>query len=128
MPVELTQKALQARLRAGKVDPSDRVDAALLNFFTTSNLGTCARSPCARWPTPSTSAGTATTPGPGVVLQGAPAPLAEERGVTRLALARPGRRGVASRLRGDLLSTLLERLEGVDVLLIADRRRRRGEE
>ena len=49
--------------------------------------------------------------------------LAEERGVTRLAMATPraaraGRRGCA----GDLLSTLLERLEGVDVLLIADRR------
>ncbi|MGD9570655.1 MAG: histidine kinase [Thermoleophilia bacterium] len=38
--VDLTPEALQARLRAGKIYPSDRVDAALLNFFTTSNLHT----------------------------------------------------------------------------------------
>ena len=54
--------------------------------------------------------------------------LVEERGVTRLAMAMPSRGGLASRLRGDLLSTLVERLEGVDVLLIADRRTARREE
>ncbi len=38
--VDLTPEALQARLRAGKIYPAERVDAALLNFFTTSNLHT----------------------------------------------------------------------------------------
>ena len=42
-------------------------------------------------------------------------------------MSRPPRRGLAGRLRGDLLTTLLERLEGVDMLLIADRRARREE-
>ena len=40
MLVDLTPEALQARLRAGKVYPQERVEAALLNFFTTANLGT----------------------------------------------------------------------------------------
>ena len=49
--------------------------------------------------------------------------LAGERGVTRLAMAAPrGGRGLVGRLRGDLLDTLLERLEGVDILLLAERR------
>lgn len=52
--------------------------------------------------------------------------LVEERAVTRVAMPTPSRRGLAVRLRGDLLSQL-ERLEGVDVLLIANRRvARRG--
>ena len=38
--VDLTPAELQARLRAGKVYPGERVDAALLNFFTTPNLQT----------------------------------------------------------------------------------------
>ena len=37
--VDLTPEALQARLKAGKVYPLDRVDTALLNFFTSANLG-----------------------------------------------------------------------------------------
>jgi two-component system sensor histidine kinase KdpD len=197
---------LQTRLRAGKVYPTERVEAALLNFFTTANLGTLREIALREVADSVDERVKRDTPGPGVVLQGAPAPLvervmvvvrpelgaqrltraawraarrlgaeldivmpegrdgheearqrelvrslavtlgahviqvpqedladavvslAEERGVTRLALARPDRRGMASRLRGDLLSVLLERLEGVDVLLIADRRRRLGEE
>ena len=54
--------------------------------------------------------------------------LAEQRGVTRPAMATPARRVLAGRLRGDLLSTLLGRLEGVDVLLIAEPRAARGRE
>ena len=38
--VDLTPEALQARLRAGKIYPAERVESALLNFFTTANLGT----------------------------------------------------------------------------------------
>lgn len=53
--------------------------------------------------------------------------LVEERAVTRVAMPTPSRRGLAVRLRGDLLSQL-ERLEGVDVLLIANRRVARLEE
>jgi two-component system sensor histidine kinase KdpD len=204
--VDLTPEALQTRLRAGKVYPTERVEAALLNFFTTANLGTLREIALREVADSVDERVKRDTPGPGVVLQGAPAPLvervmvvvrpelgaqrltraawraarrlgaeldivmpegrdgheearqrelvrslavtlgahviqvpqedladavvslAEERGITRLALARPDRRGIASRLRGDLLSVLLERLEGVDVLLIADRRRRREEE
>ena len=37
--VDLIPEALQARLRAGKVYRQNRVEAALLNFFTTANLG-----------------------------------------------------------------------------------------
>jgi two-component system, OmpR family, sensor histidine kinase KdpD len=198
--VDLTPEALQARLRAGKVYPTERVETALLNFFTTANLGTL-REVALREVADSVDEHVKRdTPGPGVMLQGTPSPLvervmvvvrpelgaqrltraawraarrlgaeldvvmpegrddeeaarqrdlvrsltvtlgahflavpeedladavvslAEGRGVTRLAMARPSRRGLASRLKGNLLSTLLERLEGVDVLLIADRR------
>ncbi len=38
--VDLPPEALQARLRAGKVYPAERVESALLNFFTAANLGT----------------------------------------------------------------------------------------
>ena len=47
--------------------------------------------------------------------------LVQERGVSRLAMAAPRGRGLMSRVRGDLLTALLERLEGVDVLLVAER-------
>ena len=48
--------------------------------------------------------------------------MAKEREVTRLAMAAPQRgRGLLSRVRGDLLTALLDGLEGVDVLLFADR-------
>ena len=40
----------------------------------------------------------------------------------------PPRRGLPGRLRGDLLSTLLDRLEGIDILLLADRRAARPRE
>ncbi len=204
--VNLTPEALQARLRAGKVYPTERVETALLNFFTTANLGTLREIALREVADSVDERVKRETPGSGVVLQGVPASLvervlvvvrpelgaqrltraawraarrlgaeldivmpegrddeeasrqrdlvkslavtlgahflqvpeedlsdavvslAEERGVTRLAMARPGRRGLASRLRGDLLTTLLERLEGVDVLLIADRRTARREE
>jgi two-component system, OmpR family, sensor histidine kinase KdpD len=36
--VDLTPEALQARLRAGKVYPADRVEVALQNFFSSDNL------------------------------------------------------------------------------------------
>jgi two-component system sensor histidine kinase KdpD len=205
--VDLTPEALQARLRAGKVYPTDRVDAALLNFFTTANLGTLRELALREVAGVVDEDVRRATPGPGVVLQGVPAALVErvmvvvrpeagaqrlvraawraarrlgadldivcgdgrldeeqarqrdlvrglavtlgahfllvdegeladaivrmveERGVTRLAMAAPKERGRLSRMRGDLLATLLERLEGVDVLLIAGRRTapRRGE-
>jgi two-component system sensor histidine kinase KdpD len=204
--VDLTPEALQARLRAGKVYPTERVEAALLNFFTTANLGTL-REVALREVADSVDEHVKRdTPGPGVVLQGVPAALVErvmvivrpelgaqrltrgawrasrrlgaeldivvpegrrseeaerqrelvrslavtlgahfipvpeedlaeavvslveERGVTRLAMATPSRHGLASRLRGDLLTTLLERLEGVDLLLLADRRTARPRE
>ncbi len=203
--VDLTPEALQARLRAGKVYPTERVEAALLNFFTTANLGTLREVALREVADSVDERVRRDTPGPGVVLQGVPAALVErvmvvvrpevgaqrltraawraarrlgaeldivmpegrddaeaarqrelvrglavtlgahmiqvpeedladavvslagERGVTRLALSRPGRRGLAGRLRGDLLTTLLERLEGVDVLLIAERRARAEE-
>jgi hypothetical protein len=51
-----------------------------------------------------------------------------ERGVTRLAMSTPRPRRVMGRLRGDLLTALLQRLEGVDVFLIADRPRQPHEE
>ena len=53
--------------------------------------------------------------------------LARERGVTRLAMAAPRARGLLTRLRGDLLSAVLNELEGVDVLLFADRPEPDGE-
>ncbi len=204
--VDLTPEALQARLRAGKVYPQERVEAALLNFFTTANLGTLREVALREVADSVDERVRRDTAGPGVVLQGVPVALAErvmaivrpelgaqrltraawraarrlgaefdivvpegrmddeairqrdlvrslavtlgahfipvpeedlgdavvslveERGVTRLAMAMPSRGGLASRLRGDLLSTLVERLEGVDVLLIADRRTARREE
>jgi two-component system sensor histidine kinase KdpD len=203
--VDLTPEALQSRLRAGKVYPTERVEAALLNFFTTANLGTLREIALREVADSVDERVKRDTPGPGVVLQGAPAALVErvmvvvrpelgaqrltraawraarrlggeldivmpegrgdpeaarqrelvrslavtlgahviqvpeedlteaviglagERGVTRLAMARPQRRGLTGRLRGDLLTALLERLEGVDMLLIADRRARRDE-
>ncbi|HSI30482.1 MAG TPA: sensor histidine kinase KdpD [Miltoncostaeaceae bacterium] len=204
--VDLTPEALQARLRAGKVYPQDRVEAALLNFFTTANLGTLREVALREVADSVDERVKRDTPGPGVVLQGAPAPLvervmvivrpelgaqrltraawraarrlgaeldvvmpegrldddaarqrdlvrslavtlgahflpvaeedltdavvsmAEQRGVTRLAMATPPRRGLPGRLRGDLLSTLLDRLEGIDILLLADRRAARPRE
>jgi two-component system sensor histidine kinase KdpD len=204
--VDLTPEALQARLRAGKVYPTERVEAALLNFFTTSNLGTLREIALREVADSVDERVKRDTPGPGVQLQGTAAALvervmvvvrpqlgaqrltraawraarrlgaeldivmpegrddeeaarqrelvrslavtlgahflqvpgedladavvslAEHRGITRLAMARPSRSGLASRLRGDLLTTLLERLDGVDMLLIADRRAARREE
>jgi two-component system, OmpR family, sensor histidine kinase KdpD len=204
--VDLTPEALRARLRAGKVYPQERVEAALMSFFTTANLGTLREIALREVADSVYERVKRDTPGPGVVLQGVPAPLvervmvvvrpelgaqrltraawraarrlgaeldivvpdgrmdddearqrelvrslavtlgahfipvpeedladavvsmAEQRGVTRLAMATPGRHGLAGRLRGDLLGTLLERLEGVDFLLVADRRAARAEE
>lgn len=204
--VDLTPEALQARLRAGKVYPVERVEAALLNFFTTANLGTLREVALREVADSVDERVRRDTPGPGVLLQGVPTALAErvmaivrpelgaqrltriawraarrlgaeldvvvpegrmgdeatrqrdlvrslavtlgahfipvpeedlvdaivslveERGVTRLAMATPSRTGLASRLRGDLLANLLERLEGVDVLLIANRRSARPQE
>ena len=54
--------------------------------------------------------------------------LARERGVTRLAMSAPRGRGPLSRLRPELLTTLLAELEGVDLLLIAERPRAGEEE
>ena len=48
--VDLTPEALLDRLRAGKIYPAERIDAALNNFFKIENLRRCARSRCARWP------------------------------------------------------------------------------
>ncbi len=194
--VDLTPEALQARLRAGKVYPSERVEAALLNFFTTANLDTLRevalreiagavderihRDP------PGTAGGAEPAPIadrvmvvarpergaqrlvriawraarrlgaeldvvcvegrmdeeaerqrdllrglsvtlgahflalPDEELAEAITALVQERGVTRLAMSTPRARGMIGRLRGDLLYALLERLEGVDLLLIAD--------
>ncbi|MGD9694567.1 MAG: histidine kinase [Thermoleophilia bacterium] len=202
--IDLPPSALQARLRAGKVYPAERVDAALLNFFTTQNLSAL-REVALREVAGAVDAQLARdTPGERVVLRGAPAEISDrvmviarprpgaqrlirmawrtarrlgaeldvicpegrldeegvrqrdlarglavtlgahftlvheaeladtvigmvaERGVTRLAMAVPHRGGVLGRMRGDLLSALLERLEGVDILLIADRRRATG--
>jgi two-component system sensor histidine kinase KdpD len=197
--VDLTPEALQARLRAGKVYPADRVDAALLNFFTAANLGTL-REVALRevagavdermhrdLPGPADGSepvpiadrvmvvarpergsqrlvrtawraarrlgaeldvvciegrmneeaerqrdlvrGLAVTLGahflalPDEELAEAIAALVRERGITRLAMSTPRVRGMMGRLRGDLLYALLERLEGVDMLLIADRPR-----
>ena len=66
--VDLTPEALQSRLRAGKVYPAERAESALLNFFTTPNLGAlreialrevagpCAPAAHARPPAPVTAA------------------------------------------------------------------------
>ena len=197
--VDLTPEALQARLRAGKVYPAERVEAALLNFFTTANLGTL-REVALRevagavdermhrdMPGPSGGSepvpiadrvmvvarpergaqrlvrtawraarrlgaeldvvciegrmneeaerqrdlvrGLAVTLGahflalPDEELAEAIAALVRERGVTRLAMSTPRVRGDDGPPAGDLLYALLERLEGVDMLLIADRPR-----
>ena len=48
--VDLSPDALQQRLRAGKVYPADRAEAALQNFFRADNLQRCASSRSARWP------------------------------------------------------------------------------
>ena len=199
--VDLTPEALQARLRAGKIYPAERIDAALLNFFTSANLGTLREvalrevagavdehshrsdprpgdDPSDSPPTPlaervlviarpelgaqrlvraawraarrlgaeldvvcpegrlddeatrqrdllrslSVTLGAHFIPVADDGLADAVIGLAGERGVTRLAMAAPRGRGLARRLRGDLLSTLLERLEGVDFLLLAQRR------
>jgi two-component system sensor histidine kinase KdpD len=198
--VDLTPEALQQRLRAGKIYPAERVEAALLNFFTSANLGTL-REVALREvagavdehshrsdPRPAGPASEPATPlaervlviarpelgaqrlvraawraarrlgaeldvvcpegrlddeairqrdllrSLSVTLGAHFLPVADdeladtvvglvgERGVTRLAMAAPRARGLVGRLRGDLLDTLLERLEGVDVLLLAERR------
>ena len=199
--VDLTPEALQARLRAGKIYPAERVEAALLNFFTGANLGTL-REVALREVAGAVdehSQRTGPRPGePGADPSGTPLAervmviarpelgaqrlvraawraarrlgaeldvvcpegrlddeavrqrdllrdlsvtlgahflpvvddaladtvirLAGERGVTRLAMSAPRGRGLVGRFRGDLLNTLLERLEGVDILLLAHRR------
>ena len=202
--IDLTPEALQARVRAGKVYPAERVDAALLNFFTAANLATLrevalrevagAVDERIHRTLPGPAGGTdpapiadrvmvVARPGRGaqrlvrtawraarrlgadldvVCVEGrmdeeaqrqrdlvrglavtlgahflalpddeladAIAVLVRERAVTRLALTMPRPRGAVGRLRGDLLQDLLERLEGVDVLLIADRARTPAEE
>ncbi len=200
--VDLTPEALQARLRAGKVYPAERVESALLNFFTTPNLGALrevalrevagavdeANQRCAppahragqplleervlvvarpalgaqrlvrtAWRAArrlgadldvvvpegrlgeeaerqrdlvrelAVTLGAHFIPVPEDELAAAVVRLVGEREVTRLAMAAPRGRGVMSRLRPDLLATLLSELDGVDLLLIADRPRR-GEE
>ncbi len=199
--VDLTPEALQQRLRTGKIYPAERVEAALLNFFTSANLGTLrevalrevagavdehshrsdprpgepdAESPLtplaervlviarpelgaqrlvrAAWRAArrlgaeldvvcpegrlddeairqrdllrslSVTLGAHFLPVADDELADTIIGLAGERGVTRLAMAAPRGRGLVGRLRGDLLSTLLERLEGVDFLLLAQRR------
>ena len=193
--VDLTPQELQERLRAGKVYPAERVDAALLNFFTTANLSTL-REVALRevagavdesiprpGPAPlaervmviahpergaqrlvrqawrgarrlgaeldvvcpegrldedgarqrdlvrelSVTLGAHYLPVPDDALGETVIGLARERGITRLAMAAPRSRGLVSRLRGDLLSVVLDGLEGVDVLLVADRPERREE-
>jgi two-component system sensor histidine kinase KdpD len=193
--VDLTPSELQARLRAGKIYPGERVDAALLNFFTTPNLQTL-REVALREvagavdehlprPAPQPIADrvmVVAPPRPGsqrlvrhawraarrlgadldvvcpegrldddgvrqrdlmreltatlgahfIPVEGdAPAAtvvaLARERGVTRVAMAAPRPRGPLTRLRGDLLSAVLNGLEAVDVLLVADRPESEGE-
>ena len=193
--VDLTPQELQERLRAGKVYPAERVDAALVNFFTTANLSTLrevalrevAGAVDERIPRPgpallaervmviarpergaqrlvrqawrgarrlgaeldvvcpedgldeegrrqrdlvrelSVTLGAHFLPVPGDALAETVIGLARERGITRLAMAAPRSRGMVSRLRGDLLSVVLDGLEGVDVLLVADRPERREE-
>jgi two-component system sensor histidine kinase KdpD len=197
--VDLTPEALQARLRAGKVYSLDRVDRALLNFFTSQNLSALREvalrevagavdeqiqreTPPApedeREPTAprgervmvvarperggqrllrsgwrmarrlgaefdvvvpegrlddegrrqldllkdlSVTLGAHFLVVPGEDLADHVAQLARDRTVTRLVMSAPRGRGILSRVRGDLLTSLLERLEEVDILLIADR-------
>jgi two-component system, OmpR family, sensor histidine kinase KdpD len=204
--VDLTPEALQARLRAGKVYSLDRVDRALLNFFTTSNLGAL-REVALRevagavdeqmqreappykerpgLPEPrigervlvlarpergaqrlvrggwraarrlggeldvvcpeghlddegrrqlglikdlavNLGAHFLTVPADDVAAE--VARLVADRGVTRLVMSAPRGRGLMARMRGDLLSSLLERLEDVDIFLFADREESRTKE
>jgi two-component system sensor histidine kinase KdpD len=193
--IDLTPAELQARLRAGKIYPGERVDAALLGFFTTPNLQTLREvalrevagavdehlprhSPQAvadrvmvvAHPLPgsqrlvrhawraarrlgadldvvcpegrldgegarqrdlmrelSVTLGAHFVPVTGDALAETVVALARERGVTRLAMAAPRGRGLLTRLRGDLLSAVLNDLQGVDVLLVADRPEPDGE-
>ena len=200
--VDLTPEALQSRLRAGKVYPAERAESALLNFFTTPNLGAlreialrevagavddhnqrCAPAASGA-PAPITERvmvvvrpvvgaqrlvraawraarrlgadldvvmaeggrdeegtrqrelvrrlavmlGAHMVPVPEGELAATVVRLARERGVTRLAMSAPRGRGPLSRLRPDLLTTLLAELEGVDLLLIAERPRAGEEE
>ena len=199
--VDLTPEALQQRLRAGKIYPSERIESALLNFFTSANLGTLREVALREVAGAVDEHSHRVDPGPrDPAAAPAPPPLAErvlviarpelgaqrlvraawraarrlgaeldvvcpegrldaeairqrdllrslsvtlgahflpvtedelaeaviamtaERGVTRLAMTAPRGRGLMGRLRGDLLDTLLERLEGVDILLLAQRR------
>lgn len=201
--IDLTPEALQARLQAGKVYPADRVESALLNFFTTPNLRTLREvalrevagavgDDIQRHTSRSVGSGEATPIAERVMVVARPergaqrlvraawrasrrlgadldvvvpegrlgeeatrqrdllrglavtlgahfravpdedlaetvVRLGRERAITRLAMAPPRRHGMVGRLRGDLLHTVLERLEGVDVLIIADRPRLRRE-
>jgi two-component system sensor histidine kinase KdpD len=193
--VDLTPAELQGRLRAGKVYPSERVDSALLNFFTTPNLSTLrevalrevAGAVDEHIPRPApqpigervmvvayprrgaqrlvrhawrgarrigaeldvvcpegrldeeavrqrdlvralaVTLGAHFMPVADEGLAETVVALARERGVTRLAMAAPRTRGLLSRLRGDLLGAVLDELEGVDVLLVADRPEPDGE-
>ncbi|MCU0308172.1 MAG: histidine kinase [Thermoleophilia bacterium] len=169
--VDLTPEILQARLRAGKVYPQERVDTALLNFFTAHNLSALREValrevagavdeqiqrdvPPARdqavhpkllservmvlaepvrgaqrlvrraWRTARRLGGdldvVALVPRrAGDDLAEVIALMARERGVTRLVMMAPRPGGVLTRLRRDLLGALLERLDGVDVMLVA---------
>jgi two-component system sensor histidine kinase KdpD len=195
--VDLTPEALQARLRAGKIYPAERVEPALLNFFTSGNLTALrevalrevagavdeqlrevqpqSRDEAARPPPITERVMVIARPQRGAqrlvrrgwraarrlgaeldvvclppnrgdesadrqvrLLRGLAvdlgahfhtlsgegveeiAELARSRGVTRLVMAMPHRRGLRGRLRRDLLSDLMERLRGVDIFLIAD--------
>jgi len=199
--VDLTPEALQARLRAGKIYPLERVDTALLNFFTSGNLGAL-REVALREVAGAVDEGLQRA-APPVIERGAEAPprslaervmvitrpevgsqrlvrrgwrtarrlgadldvvcledsrlapeaevqaeqlralavtlgahfavvgrgegaaeiarMAEERGVTRLVMRAPRPAGFLGRLRKDFASEVLERLEGVDLILLADR-------
>ena len=206
--VDLTPEALQARLRAGKVYAKDKVDSALLNFFTSANLGALrevalrevagAVDEQMHRETPPAADRERTRPPPPPIaervmvlvrpergaqrlvrggwraarrlgaeldvvspegrldeaaehqlklikdlavtlgahflsvpaenLAGDIARLAEDRGITRLVMAAPKGRGLMARMRGDLLSGLLEQLDGVDIFLLADREESRNKE
>ncbi len=203
--VDVTPEALQARLRAGKVYAMDRVDRALLNFFTTANLGALREvalrevagavdeqmhrdaPPAPERPQPEARIGErvmvlvrpergaqrlvrggwraarrlggeldvlvvegrldeegrrqaallkdlAVTLGahflsiPDDDVAGEVVRLAGDRGVTRLVMGAPRGRGLMARMRGDLLTSLLERLQDVDIFLFADREESRAKE
>lgn len=195
--VDLTPGELQARLRDGKVYPAERVEAALLNFFTTPNLRMlrevalrevagavddqmhrahaapavaervmviadprlgAQRLVRAAWRAArrlgaeldvicpegrldaegarqrellrrlAVTLGAHFHPVPDAELADRVVALAAERGVTHLAMAAPPGRGPLRRARGGLLDTLLSRLEGTDLLLLADRPHAHDEE